>query len=110
MLAEQPGSRPPSLIFSTRSSADSTSTVRGESPSRPSSTALGVPWPCPVAPRGPYSSARTETTESSRSSLRSRRANIRAARIGPTVCELDGPMPIENRSKTEMATGGLLSV
>ncbi|GGS59440.1 hypothetical protein GCM10010238_55760 [Streptomyces griseoviridis] len=34
----------------------------------------------------------------------SRRAKMRAARIGPTVCELDGPMPIENRSKTEMAT------
>jgi hypothetical protein len=30
---------------------------------------------------------------------------MRAARIGPTVWELDGPMPIENRSKTEMATG-----
>ncbi|GAA4609067.1 hypothetical protein GCM10023107_89790 [Actinoplanes octamycinicus] len=29
--------------------------------------------------------------------------NIRAARIGPTVCELDGPIPIENRSKTETA-------
>ena len=38
----------------------------------------------------------------------SRRANIRAARIGPTVWELDGPMPIENRSKTEMATGDSL--
>ena len=30
---------------------------------------------------------------------------MRAARIGPTVCELDGPMPIEKRSKTERATG-----
>ncbi|GGZ65841.1 hypothetical protein GCM10010344_35320 [Streptomyces bluensis] len=29
---------------------------------------------------------------------------MRAARIGPTVWELDGPMPIENRSKTETAT------
>ena len=25
-------------------------------------------------------------------------ANMRAARIGPTVCELEGPMPILNRS------------
>ena len=33
---------------------------------------------------------------------------MRAARIGPTVWELDGPMPIENRSKTEMATGDSL--
>lgn len=29
--------------------------------------------------------------------------------MGPTVWELDGPMPIENRSKTEMATVGLLA-
>ena len=31
-------------------------------------------------------------------------ANVRAARIGPTVCDEDGPMPIENRSNTEIAT------
>ena len=30
----------------------------------------------------------------------SRSAKRFAARIGPTVCELDGPIPIENRSKT----------
>ena len=29
--------------------------------------------------------------------------NIRAARIGPTVCELDGPMPMVNRSVTLIA-------
>jgi hypothetical protein len=29
--------------------------------------------------------------------------NIRAARIGPTVCELDGPMPMVNNSVTLMA-------
>jgi hypothetical protein len=26
--------------------------------------------------------------------------NINAARIGPTVCELDGPIPTLNKSKT----------
>jgi hypothetical protein len=31
---------------------------------------------------------------------------VRAARIGPTVCELDGPMPIENKSKTLIAIAG----
>ena len=31
-------------------------------------------------------------------------AKVRAARIGPTVCDDDGPMPIENRSNTLMAT------
>jgi hypothetical protein len=35
-----------------------------------------------------------------------RLTNIRAARIGPTVCELYGPMPIENRSKTLTAMLG----
>src|SRR5205814_2253145 len=30
--------------------------------------------------------------------------NIRAARIGPTVCELDGPIPTLNKSKTLTAT------
>ena len=29
--------------------------------------------------------------------------NISAARIGPTVCELDGPMPMVNRSITLIA-------
>ncbi len=69
---------------------------------------MGVPCPCPVAPREPYSSHRTEAVAASTPSFLRRRTNIRAARIGPTVWELDGPMPIENRSKTEMATGGLL--
>ncbi len=30
-------------------------------------------------------------------------AALAAARIGPTVCELDGPMPILNRSNTDTA-------
>lgn len=63
-----------------------------------------MPWPWPVAPREPKSSARIAVVWASRPSFLSRRANIPAARIGPTVWELDGPMPIENRSKTEMAT------
>ena len=37
-------------------------------------------------------------------SASSRSANRRAARIGPTVCELDGPMPILKMSKTLMCT------
>lgn len=90
---------------STSASADSTSTVRGEWPSRPRRTALGVPWPWPVAPSEPNSSARTVTVWASRPSFLRRPTNIRAARIGPTVWELEGPMPMEKRSKTEMATG-----
>jgi hypothetical protein len=32
-----------------------------------------------------------------------RLANINAARIGPTVCELDGPIPIEKSSNVLIA-------
>jgi len=31
--------------------------------------------------------------------------NCLAALIGPTVCELEGPIPIENNCKTDIATG-----
>ncbi len=79
----------------------------GASPSRPSSTALSLPWPLPVAPSEPNSSARTAWTRSSRPSSPRPCAKRSAARIGPTVCELEGPMPILNRSKTLMATGSL---
>src|SRR5215204_3014145 len=40
-------------------------------------------------------------TPSSTPSSSSRSANARAARIGPTVCELEGPIPIEKRSRAE---------
>src|SRR6476646_1884138 len=46
---------------------------------------------------------RTGRTRSGSPSRCSAAANIRAARIGPTVCELDGPMPILKRSKTLIA-------
>ncbi|MNH24645.1 hypothetical protein D3C79_845940 [compost metagenome] len=78
----------------------SVSMTSGCSPSRPSSTALSLPWPLPVAPSEPYSSALTLTVRASRPSRRSPSAKRAAARIGPTVCELEGPMPILNRSKT----------
>jgi hypothetical protein len=34
--------------------------------------------------------------------LASRDTNRNAARIGPTVCELDGPIPTLNMSNTEI--------
>jgi hypothetical protein len=51
-----------------------------------------------VAPSEPNSSARTPAVRTSSPSAASRDANEYAARIGPTVCELDGPMPTLNRS------------
>src|ERR1035438_3263822 len=58
-------------------------------------TARSVPCPRPVTPREPYNSiwilpAATPFRPA---------ANNRAARMGPTVCELDGPIPILNNSK-----------
>ena len=85
----------------------STSTVFGSAPISLSSTALSVPWPLPVAPTEPYSRARERVVAVSQPSCASRLTNSRAARIGPTVWELLGPMPILTRSKTETASDQL---
>ena len=61
----------------------------GCSPSSPSSTALSLPWPLPVAPSEPYSSTLMARVAVSCPSRRRPSAKRRAARIGPTVCELD---------------------
>jgi hypothetical protein len=62
----------------------------------PSRTALSLPCPGPVRPSEPYRATRTVATCGSRPSSRKPLANIPAAFIGPTVCELDGPMPTLN--------------
>src|SRR3954470_20572073 len=93
-----------SAICATRFATESTSTVFGSSPSSPSSTARSLPCPLPVKPRLPNSSTFTLAVSASWPSVSSRSANRFAARIGPTVCELDGPMPILKMSKTLMCT------
>ena len=98
-----------SLIFwssSTRSNSDwisSMGTSSGLNPINPSNTPLSVPCPKPVKPSEPYSCTETRTVCLSKSCLCRYSTNIFAARIGPTVCELDGPMPILNRSNTDTA-------
>jgi hypothetical protein len=52
-----------------------------------------------VAPSDPNSSDRTRVARPSSPSSTSDWAKRWAARIGPTVCELDGPMPMLKRSK-----------
>src|SRR5487761_1079431 len=91
------------VMAASRAGIVSTSTVAGCSPSSPSSTALSLPCPLPVRPSDPYRPTRTAWTCGMRPSSRRLSANIRAAFIGPTVCELDGPMPTLNRSKTLIA-------
>ncbi len=83
-----------------RSGIDSGSTDSGCSPSNPSTTAVTVPWPIPVAPSEPKSSTRTPAVALNSSRSASRPTNLSAARIGPTVCELDGPIPTLKSSKT----------
>src|ERR1700752_3807367 len=90
-------------MVSKRAGIASTSTVAGCSPSRPSRTALSLPCPLPVRTSEPYKQTRTVWTSGMRPSSRRPSAIIRASFIGPTVCELDGPMPTLNRSKTLMA-------
>ena len=60
--------------------------------------AFVVPCPTPVAPSEPNSDTRIRAVEFSRPDSVSSPANRRAARIGPTVCELDGPTPMVKRS------------
>ena len=96
----QPERVPATGPRSTSGSTASGSTVSGCSPERPSRTALSVACPRPVRASEPYRSARTRRTCARTPARSSARTKRRAAHIGPTVCELDGPMPILNRSKT----------
>src|SRR5215467_2996021 len=96
--------RPVSLTWSTSGPAAAGSTVSGSAPVSPSTTALTLPCPCPVAPSEPNSSTRMPATLSISPSAASDATNMPAARIGPTVCELDGPIPILNRSNALIVT------
>src|SRR5690348_7098116 len=92
-----------------RCGIESGSTLSGHSPSSPHITALSVPWPRPVSASEPNNSQVTRAVRdrlpASSSHFSTKRA---AARIGPTVCEDDGPMPILKRSKTLTAMLGML--
>ncbi|SIT46341.1 hypothetical protein BN2475_640052 [Paraburkholderia ribeironis] len=89
-----------SRIARKRGSIRSGSISSGRLPSSPSSTALSVPCPLPVAPSEPNSSIFTRRTKPSRLASSICDAKRHAAIIGPTVCELEGPIPILKRSKT----------
>ena len=111
MISRPPGraSRPVARTRATSGSAATGSTVSGCSPVSPSTTAFTLPWPCPVAPSEPNSSTRSPATRGIRPSAASASVNMPAARIGPTVCELDGPIPILNSSNALIAMARLLS-
>ena len=109
LAAAGQGSRPASRTPATSGSAATGSTVSGCSPVSPSTSAFTLPWPCPVAPSEPNSSTRSPATRGIRPSAASVSVNMPAARIGPTVCELDGPIPILKSSNALIAMARLLS-
>ena len=59
----------------------------------------GVPCPSPVSASEPYRCTCSCTTRESRERSRSDCTKRAAARMGPIVCELEGPMPMEKTSK-----------
>jgi hypothetical protein len=63
--------------------------------------ASGVPWPRPVAPREPYREQLIRVTSVSRPVEARWSTKATAARMGPTVWELDGPIPMVKRSSAE---------
>src|SRR5579863_5650232 len=78
----------------------------GRSPCSPATTARSVPWPRPVQAREPSSTTPMRSTRGSSPAARSASTKAAAARIGPTVWEEDGPMPILNRSKALIMRSG----
>ncbi len=66
-------------------------------PSKPRTTATSVPCPLPVSASEPNNSTPIETTGASGGMSDRKRS---AATMGPTVCELEGPIPIRNRSNS----------
>ena len=80
------------------------SMLAGSCPESPSRTARSVACPKPVRASDPYNSACTRSTLSSKPRLASSRTKRQAARMGPIVCELDGPTPILYRSKKLVVT------
>src|SRR5450755_4170059 len=62
--------------------------------------ARSVPWPMPVSASDPYSRTAISCVSERRPSRSSPSTKSCAARIGPMVCELDGPTPILKMSNT----------
>src|SRR5699024_2288509 len=73
----------------------STGTVSGVQPASPKMTARSVEWPLPVADKEPRNSVCTVAGMWGNDSTK-----VLAARMGPTVCEDDGPTPMEKMSMT----------
>ena len=93
--------RPSARIRASVAAASSGQVRSGTKPARPSTLASTVPCPTPVSASEPCSSTAIRATSSSLPRLASARTKSAPIRIGPTVCEEDGPMPIRKISSTE---------
>src|SRR4029079_13219167 len=71
------------------------------SQTRPACTARSVPCPRPVFASDPNRSTVTSVTCARLCDCWSSATNASGARQGPSVCELDGPTPTLNMSKTD---------
>ena len=106
-------------VASTSSMIESTTpigTLSGRWPARPNITARSVECPLPVAPSDPMRSTTRRPIPASAASASSpdgcpvrasarQVAKWRPARMGPTVCEDDGPMPTRKTSRTDSGRG-----
>ena len=81
--------------------------VTGSSFIKPIKTAISVPCPFPVLAKEPYNKTVTALTVAKGYCLLKLSKQRRAARQGPSVCELEGPTPILNISNTEIASCGI---
>ena len=81
--------------------------VSGCSPVSPKITAISVPCPLPVFASEPYNNISIEVTFAREPFALIDCRQLSAAFHGPRVCELEGPMPILNMSKTEIASCGM---
>ena len=91
---------PSTLLRSIMASASVRQIVSGTCPHNPLSAALMVPCPAPVAASDPYRSICTFVMRESRLVSISSAIKRLEARIGPTVWELEGPMPMLKSSNT----------
>ncbi len=88
------GSRPLRVTNSINAGISSMTTSCGLFPASPMMMATSVAWPLPVSDNDPYRLTTIWLVAVNKPLLSSRSIKLFPAFIGPTVCELEGPIPI----------------
>ncbi len=91
---EVTGNRPLRVTNSINAGISSMTTSCGLFPASPMMMATSVAWPLPVSDNDPYRSTTIWLVAVNKPLLSSRSIKLFPAFIGPTVCELEGPIPI----------------